>query len=135
MGLLRTLGIGIFCLGLGCGIGGSTSDYDTGMEDAASAMDYVAQELVKPARGYNVERKVIRLLQNPNTSEFIVHEYDVHALHPVNGDEQFWEAEMITPDLRALRDAFVPPPDIMLVEPGEYEPSTLNAFMDYACNN
>ena len=136
MGLFRMLGVGVLGLGLACGVSDdSTSHYDTSMEDAGDAISYVDGQL--KSRGYTTERNIMRTFWNPVEVDFSnPNEYDLHATNPVSGDEQWWEATIVTNDLRSLKSALAgTTPDIMLVEEGEYDVATLDAYIDEACNN
>lgn len=135
MGLLRMLGIGVLGLGLACGVSDdSTSHYDTSIEDAEGAINYVDGQL--KSRGYTTERNIMTLIWNPSTSELIPNDYDLHAINTTSGDEQWWEAVAITNEIRNLKGARAgTPPDIMLIEEGEYDTATLDVYIDEACNN
>jgi len=117
------------------GCGGEVSDsYVDPLVQAQTAINYVDGQL--QAKGYVTERNIEKLIINIDNGYPISHNYDLHATNSGTGDEQFWEAELLSADMKELSASqytHSATPHITFLESTEYDTPTLDAKIDYNC--
>ncbi len=134
-----------FAAGSGCdgNIEEDVSPTQKEFTEVNEAMDYIISRLQE--RGYtqiqrgNLNDSISQLFINPDNGNGVANIYEIHAVNPTTGDEQWWELDQANLlnliELRDAREAQGLTPDIVLTENGYNDTNYLDSLIDKYCNN